>query len=113
MHDAGVEEERNAPSRASEVSAIEEKLLELYRDPTVDEKPELLSKRGGAFYSEAAVQLLASLVGGKSDVQVVNVRNNGTLPFLDDNAVIEVSATVGGTGIKPLPQAPLPPSLRG
>ena len=67
-HDQVVEEERNAPSRASEVSAIENKLLELYRDPSVDEKPELLSKRGGAYYSEAAVQLLASLVGGRSEV---------------------------------------------
>ena len=113
MHDAVVEEERNAPSRASEVSAIEDKLLELYRDPSVDEKPELLSKRGGAYYSEAAVQLLASLVGGRSEVQVVNVRNNGTLPFLDDSAVIEVSASVSGSGIRPLPQAPLPPQLRG
>ena len=41
------------------------------------------------------------------------MRNNGTLPFLDDDAVIEVSANVGGSGIEPLPQAPLPPALRG
>ncbi len=113
MHDRVVEEERNAPTRASEVLAIEEKLLEMYRDPSVDEKPQLLAQRGGAFYSEAAVQLLASLVGGKGDVQVVNVRNNGTLPFLDDEAVIEVSATVNGSGVEPVPQAPLPAHLRG
>ncbi|HZU55811.1 MAG TPA: 6-phospho-beta-glucosidase [Actinocrinis sp.] len=113
MHDQVVEEERSAPSRASEVAAIEEKLLTMYRDPAVDEKPELLAKRGGAFYSEAAVQLLASLVGGKGDVQVVNVRNEGTLPFLDDRAVVEVSATVSGSGVEPLPQAPLPAHLRG
>jgi len=112
-HDEVVEEERNAPSRASEVAAMEEKLLEMYRDPAVDEKPELLAKRGGAFYSESAVQLLASLVGGKGDVQVVNVRNNGTLPFLDDQAVIEVSATVNRSGVVPLPQAPVPPMFRG
>ena len=113
LHDQVVEEERSAPSRASEVAAIEEKLLTMYRDPSVDEKPELLAKRGGAFYSEAAVQLLASLVGGKGDVQVVNVRNEGTLSFLDDQAVIEVSASVSGSGIEPLPQAPLPAQLRG
>jgi 6-phospho-beta-glucosidase len=112
-HDEVVEEQRNAPSRASEVAAMEEKLLEMYRDPAVDEKPELLAKRGGAFYSESAVQLLASLVGGKGDVQVVNVRNNGTLPFLDDQAVIEVSATVNRSGVVPLPQAPVPPMFRG
>jgi 6-phospho-beta-glucosidase len=112
-HDEVVEEQRSSPSRASEVAAMEEKLLEMYRDPAVDEKPELLAKRGGAFYSEAAVQLLASLVGGKGDVQVVNVRNNGTLPFLDDRAVVEVSATVTGSAIEPLPQRPLEPLFRG
>jgi 6-phospho-beta-glucosidase len=113
QHDQVVQEERNAPSRAARVAAIEEELLELYRDPAVDEKPQLLSERGGAFYSEAAVQLLAALVGGKSDVQVVNVRNQGTLPFLDDQAVIEVSAKVSASGVEPLPQAPLPAHLRG
>lgn len=113
MHDRVVEEERGAPSRASQVAAIEEKLLGMYRDPAVDEKPRLLAERGGAFYSEAAVQLLASLVGGKGDVQVVNVRNEGTLPFLDDRAVIEVSAAVSGSGVRPLPQDPLPAHLRG
>jgi 6-phospho-beta-glucosidase len=113
MHDAVVEEERGSPSRASEVAAMEERLLAMYRDPAVDEKPELLAKRGGAFYSESAVQLLASLVGGRSDVQVVNLRNRGTLPFLDDDAVIEVSATVSRSGVVPLPQAPLPPLVRG
>jgi 6-phospho-beta-glucosidase len=112
-HDEVVEEQRKAPSRASEVAEMERKLLEMYNDPAVDEKPELLSKRGGAYYSEAAVQLLASLVAGRGDVQVVNVRNNGTLPFLDDEAVIEVPARVSGSGIDPLPQRPVPPDFRG
>jgi 6-phospho-beta-glucosidase len=112
-HDEVVEEQRKAPSRASEVAEMERKLLEMYNDPAVDEKPELLSKRGGAYYSEAAVQLLASLVAGRGDVQVVNVRNNGTLPFLGDDAVIEVPARVSGSGIDPLPQRPVPPDFRG
>jgi len=112
-HDEVVEEQRKAPSRASEVAAMERRLLEMYRDPAVDEKPELLAKRGGAFYSEAAVQLLASLVAGRGDVQVVNVRNGGTLPFLDDDAVIEVPARVNGAGVEPVPQRPLPPEFRG
>ncbi len=112
-HDEVVKEQRSAPSRASEVAAMEEKLLEMYRDPAVDEKPELLAKRGGAFYSEAAVQLLAALVGGRGDVQVVNVRNNGTLPFLADEAVVEVPAAVGASGVEPLPQQPVPALLRG
>ena len=112
-HDEVVEEQRKSPSRASQVAAMETALLEMYRDPTVVDKPELLAKRGGAYYSEAAVQLLASLVGGRADTQVVNIRNNGTLPFLPDEAVIEVSADVGARGIKAKAQPAVPPLLRG
>jgi len=114
-HDAVVRELKVSESRAEQVAAMERRLLEMYRDPSVDEKPELLAKRGGAFYSEAAVELIASLTGpaGQSDRRVVNKRNNGTLPFLSDETVIEVSATVGSDGITALPQAPLPAHMRG
>ena len=43
---------------------IEARLLDLYRDETLAEKPALLADRGGAFYSEAAAQLIASLHDG-------------------------------------------------
>ncbi|MGW3404914.1 family 4 glycosyl hydrolase, partial [Streptomyces zhihengii] len=86
-HDEVVEESRTKPSRAAEVAAMERQLLEMYGDPALDEKPELLAKRGGAFYSEAAVDLAASLLGGAGGrVQVVNTLNRGTLPFLPDDA---------------------------
>ncbi|MFI6485840.1 6-phospho-beta-glucosidase [Nonomuraea sp. NPDC050663] len=113
QHDIVVEEQRSAPSRASEVAAMEERLLEMYADPAVDTKPELLSKRGGAFYSEAAVALIASLLGDRGDVQVVNTRNNGTLPFLGDEAVIEVPAKITSAGAVPLPVEPVEPLYRG
>ncbi|MEU2431364.1 6-phospho-beta-glucosidase [Streptomyces sp. NPDC007861] len=103
-HDAVVEELRTKPSRAAEVAAMEKQLLEMYGDPALDEKPALLAKRGGAFYSEAAVDLAAALLGGGgSPYQVVNTYNNGTLPFLPDDAVIEVQAAVGAQGATPLP----------
>lgn len=114
QHDAVVEELRTKPSRAAEVAAMERELLEMYGDPTLDEKPELLAKRGGAFYSEAAVDLAASLLGnGGSPYQVVNTVNNGTLPFLPDDAVIEVQATVDGTGARPLAVPKLDPLYAG
>jgi 6-phospho-beta-glucosidase len=118
-HDAVVAEQRKSGTRAAAVAAIEAELLRLYADPALDAKPELLGKRGGAFYSEAAVALLASLLssaGGKQgagDVQVVNVRNAGTIGFLPDEAVIEVPAVIGPDGPVPAPAAPLPPLLRG
>lgn len=100
-------------SRANEVMAIERRLLELYRDPNLDSKPELLEKRGGAFYSEAAAQLMASLQAGTGDEQVVDVRNQGALPELPDDAVVEVPARVGkdGATVQPLPG--LPPEMLG
>ncbi len=112
-HDAVVEEERGRPTRAQAVAEIERQLLAMYADPALDTKPELLQHRGGAYYSEAAVALLASLVTDAGDRQVVNVRNGGTLPFLADQAVIEVSATIGSAGAAPLPVGPVSPLFSG
>ena len=108
-HDEVVRSQRSKPSRAAEVAEIERQLLELYADPSLDTKPDLLSQRGGAYYSEAAVALTGSLLDDTGDTQVVNVRNAGTLPFLPDDAVIEVPARVDASGATPLPVAPLEP----
>ncbi|MFE5623264.1 6-phospho-beta-glucosidase [Streptomyces virginiae] len=116
-HDEVVRELGTKPSRAAEVAAMERELLALYADPGLDEKPALLAKRGGAFYSEAAVDLAAALLGdGGTDVQVVNTYNNGTLPFLPDDAVVEVQArvrTADGSGPVPLPVPRLDPLFAG
>ncbi|MCD9590897.1 MULTISPECIES: 6-phospho-beta-glucosidase [Streptomyces] len=113
QHDAVVRELRSKPSRAAEVAAIERELLEMYGDPALDEKPELLGKRGGAFYSEAAVDLTSSLLRDTGEVRIVNTLNQGTLPFLPDDAVIEVPASVDAQGAKPLPVRPLEPLFAG
>lgn len=116
-HDEVVRELGTKPSRAAEVAEMEARLLEMYGDPTLDEKPELLAKRGGAFYSEAAVDLAASLLGDAgrsgSPVQVVNTYNNGTLPFLADDAVIEVQARIDASGATPLAVAEVDPLYAG
>jgi 6-phospho-beta-glucosidase len=113
-HDEVVRELRTKPSRAAEVAAMESELLALYADPALDEKPELLGKRGGAFYSEAAVDLAAALLGGGgTPYQAVNTYNRGTLPFLPDDAVIEVQAAVGAQGATPLPVHPVDPLYAG
>ncbi|MFF7339279.1 6-phospho-beta-glucosidase [Streptomyces sp. NPDC008163] len=113
-HDEVVRELGTKPSRAAEVAAMEKELLAMYGDPALDEKPALLAKRGGAFYSEAAVDLAAALLGGGGSAhQVVNTYNNGTLPFLPDDAVIEVQAKVDGSGAAPLAVPALDPLYAG
>jgi 6-phospho-beta-glucosidase len=108
-----LEHQRTQRSRAEEVMEIEAGLLDLYRDPDLDEKPKLLEQRGGAYYSDAAAALVASLHSGTGDVQVVNVRNDGTIADLADGAVVEVPAVVDRDGAHPRPTAPLAPEMLG
>jgi 6-phospho-beta-glucosidase len=108
-----VQEQRMTPPRARTVMQIERGLLDLYRDPSLTEKPALLEQRGGAFYSEAAIQLVASLLADSGDVQVVDIRNGGTLPGLADDDVVEVPARITRQGAVPVAQAPLAPGLLG
>ena len=102
-----LERQAAGTTRAEEVMRIERDLLELYRDPGLAEKPQLLERRGGAFYSEAAAQLVASLASGTGDAQVVNVRNTGAIPNLADDDVVEVAARIDAGGAHPIPVAPL------
>jgi 6-phospho-beta-glucosidase len=112
-HDAVVAEQRGAVTRAEAVARLEAQLLELYADPALERKPDQLAQRGGAYYSEAAVDLLVSLAGDRRDVQVVNTLNRRTLPFLPADAVIEVPAVIGRDGAVPVPVDPVQPLLRG
>jgi 6-phospho-beta-glucosidase len=106
-----LQEQKTGRTRAEEVMEIEAGLLEMYRDPSLDTKPKLLEERGGAFYSDAAAALIASLHAGTGDVQVVNVRNEGAIPNLPHDAVVEVAATVDAEGAHPLPVDPLAPEM--
>jgi 6-phospho-beta-glucosidase len=108
-----LEEQRGGHIRAKEVMEIEAGLLEMYKDPSLDIKPKLLEERGGAFYSEAAAMLITSLHDGMGDVQVVNARNDGAIPNLPDDDVVEISARVDRDGAHPLPTAPLAPEMLG
>ena len=112
-HDEVLAEQLDGRPRAARVAEIEAELLDLYRDPGLNEKPALLEQRGGAFYSEAAVGLVSSLLNGDGAVHEVDVRNGGTLAGLADDDVVEVPALVGRDGIEPLEQAPLAPELLG
>jgi len=111
-HDVVLAEQLREPSRAEAVRAIENELLELYADPSVDEKPEALERRGGAFYSEAAVELLAQIRGADGPARVVNLRNDGVLPFLPDDHVIEVPARFDGSAFVAEPVAALADDIR-
>ncbi|MDI4643461.1 6-phospho-beta-glucosidase [Cohnella hashimotonis] len=106
--------ERTGRTRADEVKSVEAELFDIYRRPEVTEKPKQLEKRGGAYYSEAAVRLMKSIYTDKGDIQVVNVRNGGIISCLPDDASIEVNCVIKADGAHPLQlAAPLSPQIRG
>jgi 6-phospho-beta-glucosidase len=113
QHDMVLEEQRREGTRGEQVAQIEAELLRLYQDPALTAKPELLSQRGGAFYSEAAVGLISSLLHGDNAIHAVNLRNQGHLPFLPDEAVIEVSCRVDRDGATALPTPAVGAQLSG
>lgn len=105
---------KKAPrTRGEEVQEIEENLLALYQDPALKRKPELLEKRGGAYYSKAAVSLILAIANDRREVTIVNTRHRGAMPDLPDQAVAELPCVIGGDGAHPLVSAPLPPPVRG
>jgi 6-phospho-beta-glucosidase len=110
---AVIEKQRHEQPRAAVVAEIERGLLDLYRDPAVDTKPELLEQRGGAFYSEAAIQLLAALFSDSGETLIVDTRNGDALAGLAGDDVVELPARVDASGATPLPQRPLAPELLG
>jgi 6-phospho-beta-glucosidase len=112
-HDSVLAEQLDGVPRAQTVAEIERGLLELYRDPSLNEKPALLEQRGGAFYSEAAAGLVRSLAYDIGDVHEVDVRNRCTLAGLAEDDVVEVPARVEAGRIVPLEQPPLAPELLG
>ncbi|MCG9659485.1 6-phospho-beta-glucosidase [Vibrio mediterranei] len=93
-------------NRADLVAKVEAELLEIYKDPTLDTKPKLLEERGGAYYSEAACELMSSIHNNKRSIMHVNTRNNGAIQGLPDDCAVEVSSIITSSEIIPLNVAP-------
>jgi 6-phospho-beta-glucosidase len=108
-----IEEYNTIGTRAEQVKEVEERLFELYKDPYLDHKPEELAKRGGAHYSDAACETIVSIFNNKNTHIVVSTKNNGAVPDLPDDCVVEVSSHVGGCGALPIAFGPLPNAEKG
>lgn len=100
-------------TRAEVVKKIEKDLFEKYKDTNLDVKPEELSKRGGAHYSEAACMLIESIYTDKKDIQPVNTLNNGAISDLPDNVVIETNCVIDSQGAHPINIGHIPQEIRG
>ncbi|MGG3469186.1 6-phospho-beta-glucosidase [Neobacillus pocheonensis] len=112
-----LEEEMRAANeegtRAEVVKQVEKELFELYKDPNLAIKPAQLEKRGGAYYSDAACNLINSIYNDKRDIQPVNTRNNGAIANIPDNSAVEVNSIITKEGPKPISVGELPVAVQG
>ncbi|WP_410513795.1 6-phospho-beta-glucosidase [Paenibacillus sp. BR2-3] len=113
MFEHELEASRNEGTRAEVVKKLEAELFELYKDPQLDIKPPQLEQRGGAYYSDAACNLINSLYNDKGDIQTVNVRNNGAIAGIPDDSAVELNCVITKDGPKPLAVGELPVPVRG
>lgn len=100
-------------TRAQQVKQTEAELFDLYKNPDLNYKPEQLSARGGAYYSDSACETIVSIYANKNTHIVVSTKNRGAIPDLDPEDVVEVSAYIGATGAKPLAFGSFRPAERG
>jgi 6-phospho-beta-glucosidase len=100
-------------TRAEVVKKLEDDLFELYKDPSLAIKPPQLEKRGGAYYSDAAVRLISSIYNDKGDIQPVNTMNRGSIASIPDDSAVEVSCVITKDGPKPIVMGDLPVAVRG
>jgi 6-phospho-beta-glucosidase len=107
------EQEKWPPSRAEEVMDIEKALLREYADPGLTEPPPDLMKRGGAYYSTLATQLLNAHYNNTGQVHVINAPHRGAVPGFPPDWVLEMPCRVDSSGVHPLPAEPLPTVCNG
>ncbi|WP_433744338.1 6-phospho-beta-glucosidase [Falsibacillus pallidus] len=111
--DHELEAYKSGTTRAEVVKRLETDLFELYRSPDLSIKPPQLEKRGGAYYSDAACNLMSSIYNDKGDIQTLNVQNNGSISDLPHESAVEVNCIVTKNGPKPIAVGSLPVSILG
>ena len=109
----GLEEYATVGTRAEQVKVLEAELFELYKDPALNYKPKQLEERGGAYYSDAACETIASIYANKNTEIVVSTRNDGAVPDLPADCAVEVTAYLGAQGARNVAFGPLPTAERG
>ncbi|MBK3913682.1 6-phospho-beta-glucosidase [Listeria ivanovii] len=117
MTDAMLEEEltsfKNEGTRGEVVKKLEDSLFELYKDPNLDHKPEELSTRGGAHYSDAACEIINSIYNNKGTLMVVSTRNNGAIDDVPYDSAVEITSVIRAHGAEPVNFGKFPPAQRG
>lgn len=113
MLEHSLEEFKDGGTRAQQMKEVEAALFELYKNPDLNTKPEELQKRGGAYYSDTACECISAIYNNKEIHMVVSTQNNGAIPCLDSDAVVEVSCIISAKGAEPIAWGEMRPFEKG
>ncbi|MGC6176940.1 6-phospho-beta-glucosidase [Lacrimispora sp. 38-1] len=113
MLEHSLEEFKNEGTRAEQMKRVEADLFEIYKQPELKTKPEQLSKRGGAYYSDAACECISAIYNDKRLHMVVSTENQGAIPCLDSDSIVEVSSLISAKGAEPIVWGEMRPAEKG
>lgn len=102
MLEAEIKAYKEGRTRAQVVKETERRLFDLYKNTELDHKPDELSQRGGAYYSDAACEVIASIVNNKGTLMVVSTMNRGAITDLPEDSIVEVTSEINSLGAEPL-----------
>lgn len=113
MLEHSLEEFEKDGTRAEKMLEVEKALFELYRSPDLDHKPEELSKRGGAYYSDTACECISAIYNDKQLRMTVSTENKGAIPCLEPDSIVEVTSLISAHGAEPVAWGEMPAAERG
>lgn len=91
-------------ARAQVVQQVEKQLFELYKDPNLNVKPKELELRGGAYYSDAACEVINAIYNDKQAEHYVNVPHSGHIENIPADWAVEMTCILGRDGARPHPR---------
>lgn len=91
-------------TRAQVVQRVEKDLFKLYQDPNLNYKPKELEMRGGAYYSDAACEVISAIYNDSHSEHYVIVPHHGQIKNIPADWTVEMTCRVGRDGAKPDPR---------
>ena len=91
-------------ARAQVVQKVEKQLFDLYKDPNLNVKPKELELRGGAYYSDAACEVINAIYNDKQAEHYVNVPHHGHIDNIPADWAVEMTCILGRDGARPHPR---------
>ncbi|MEO3741537.1 6-phospho-beta-glucosidase [Kosakonia sp. WA-90] len=91
-------------ARAQVVQKVEKQLFDLYKDPQLNTKPKELEQRGGAYYSDAACEVINAIYNDKQSEHYVNIPHHGRVDNIPADWAVEMTCLLGRDGATPHPR---------